>query len=80
MNKLTASIGYYRDDGDFALLMTFNNTDKDIPQSDFESIIFYLQVRTQMFFNPNVKIIILWWQEHAPDYITMPKAGGIGEN
>jgi hypothetical protein len=53
------SIGYFRDDGDFALLATLNNNDGDIQV--FEFIV--EDLRRNISLSTGI--------DHAPDYVTL---------
>ena len=60
------SIGYFRDDGDFALLATLNNNDGDIRV--FEFIV--EDLRRNISLSTGIDCIILE-REDAPDYVTI---------
>lgn len=64
----TVSIGFTRDDGDFALFATLNNLDDYFSSYDFKELVHAvaseLQAATQM------KVEILE-REDAPSYITL---------
>ena len=63
----TYSIGYFRDDGDFALLATVNNNDGHLAKSDLDNVI---ETIKNAFGWIDEKIIHLERQD-APDYITI---------
>lgn len=62
----TVSIGYFRDDGDFAILATLNNNDGDI--KDFE---FLVAVMKGMVSDCSGIECIALERADAPDYVTM---------
>jgi hypothetical protein len=62
----TVSIGYFRDDGDFALLATLNNNDGDIQV--FEFIV--EDLRRNISLSTGIECIVLE-REDAPDYVTI---------
>ena len=65
----TASIGFYRDDGDFQLLATFNNSDETIPEDVFETMLTTtFDWLNDTFRKDGVEIITLERQD-APDYV-----------
>ena len=65
----TVSIGYHREDGDFAVLATLNNNDGHIPEEDFtyawEQLLFALEIAVR-----NQSLVILERQD-TPDYVTI---------
>lgn len=60
----TVSIGYYRDDGDFALLATLNNNDGHIKHFDF----LVSDIRGMLSDCAGVECVSLERQD-APDYL-----------
>jgi hypothetical protein len=64
----TVSIGYHREDGDFAVLATLNNNDEHMHDEDFEqickSLFRALDVSTTGL---HIKAIE---RQDAPDYVT----------
>lgn len=64
----TVSIGYHRDDGDFAILATLNNNDEHIPEEDFANICKSLHVALET--SGHYDIVILERQD-TPDYVTI---------
>ena len=60
------SIGYFRDDGDFALLATLNNNDGDIRV--FEFIV--EDLKRNISLSTSIECIVLE-REDAPDYVTI---------
>lgn len=66
----TVSIGYTRDDGDFAILATLNNNDEHLSDSDFESL--WREVKHRLFsrMRGTYKIEVLERQD-TPDYVNI---------
>ena len=62
----TVSIGYFRDDGDFALLATLNNNDGDIRLFEFMAE----DLRRDISQSTGIDCIILE-REDAPDFVTI---------
>lgn len=62
----TVSIGYFRDDGDFAILATLNNNDGNI--KDFEFLV--ADMKGMVSDCAGIECIALE-REDAPDYVTM---------
>lgn len=62
----TVSIGYFRDDGDFALLATLNNNDGHIKHFD----LVLLDIKGMISDYSGIECIALE-REDAPDYVTM---------
>jgi hypothetical protein len=62
----TVSIGYFRDDGDFALLATLNNNDGDIKHFNF----LIADIKAMISDCSNIECIALE-REDAPDYVTI---------
>ena len=66
----TVSIGYYREDGDFAILSTLNNNDGNLTDDEFNKLIKLVEhefVEKLYQFN---SIVVLERQD-TPDYITI---------
>ena len=65
----TVSIGYHREDGDFAILATLNNNDEHILEENFEqickSLFRALDVSTTSL---HIKVIK---RQDTPDYVTI---------
>lgn len=60
------SIGYYREDGDFALLATLNNADCHLSDSAFLELV----VQTMDFFNNRAELkVVALERQDAPDYL-----------
>jgi hypothetical protein len=65
----TYTIGYHREDGDFAILATLNNNDGHMGQGAFLGLL--EQTRNQIAsFMPYTPIVSIERQD-APDYITI---------
>ena len=67
----TVSIGFFRDDGDFALFATLNNLDEHLNDDDFAKLIEH--IASQLRKSTNDKVHILE-REDALCYITMPNS------
>jgi hypothetical protein len=65
----TVSIGYHRDDGDFAILATLNNNDGHLTVEDFEQICKSLLKAITIADNHH-HVVILERQD-TPDYVTI---------
>jgi hypothetical protein len=63
----TVSIGFYRDDGDFAVLATLNNNDEHMRYEDFEQICKSLLKAITIADNHH-HVVILERQD-TPDYV-----------
>ena len=63
----TATIGFYRTDGDFQIVATFNNNDDWISEELFESLVEAARVTISLAI-PEESIITLC-EQHAPDYV-----------
>lgn len=68
-NAKTISIGFLREDGDFQLLVTFNNNDDLLPQSLFADVVCDLSHVLQNALG-NERIQLLERQD-SPDYVTL---------
>jgi len=64
----TVSIGFTRDDGDFALFATLNNLDEYFNSYDFKELVH--AVASELKSATNMKVEILE-REDAPSYITL---------
>ena len=64
----TASIGFMREDGDLAVLATFNNNDDHLSTADFDVIVTgvctYIEAMTKK------KVVVLERQD-TPDYVEL---------
>jgi len=64
----TVTIGYARDDGDFAVLATLNNNDEGLSASQFDQLV----IETRNFYNDRMMDCIqVLERQDAPDYITL---------
>jgi hypothetical protein len=68
-----ASIGFYRDDGDFQLLATLNNCDETFDSDVFEYMVTSLQSSFQKSLEENYahEEILALYREDSPDYVTI---------
>jgi hypothetical protein len=64
----TISIGFTRDDGDFALFATLNNLDEYFNSYDFKELIHAVASELQAATNMKVEILE---REDAPSYVTL---------
>jgi hypothetical protein len=64
----TVSIGFTRDDGDFALFATLNNLDEYFNSYDFKELVHAVASELQSATNMKVEILE---REDAPSYITL---------
>jgi len=64
----TVSIGFTRDDGDFALFATLNNLDEYFNSYDFKELIHAVASELQVATNMKVEILE---REDAPSYVTL---------
>jgi len=64
----TVSIGFTRDDGDFALFATLNNLDEYFNTYDFKELIHAVASELQAATKMKVEILE---REDAPSYVTM---------
>ena len=65
----TYSIGYYREDGDFAILATLNNNDGHYSPNRFNRIVSDMIDALEI----NSEEIIALERQDTPDYITIEK-------
>jgi hypothetical protein len=64
----TVSIGFARDDGDFALFATLNNLDEYFNSYDFKELIHAVASELQAATKMKVEILE---REDAPSYVTL---------
>jgi hypothetical protein len=64
----TVSIGFTRDDGDFALFATLNNLDEYFNSYDFKELVHAVASELQAATNMKVEILE---RDDAPSYITL---------
>ena len=67
----TVSIGFARDDGDFALFATLNNLDEYFNSYDFKELIHAVASELQAATKMQVEILE---REDAPSYVTLEQA------
>ncbi len=67
------SVGFHRDDGDFAILATFNNNDELFTDKDFETIVFGVKalLRGTLLADGRADDCIVLERQDAPDYVTL---------
>ena len=65
----TYTIGYHRDDGDFAVLATLNNNDGHMGHSTFADLVERTRAQIASFMQPTPIVSIE--RQDAPDYITI---------
>jgi hypothetical protein len=65
----TYTIGHYREDGDFAILVTLNNNDGHMGESTFEDLVGDMCTKIASFMHPTPIVCIE--RQDAPDYITI---------
>ena len=64
----TVSIGYYREDGDFAVLATLNNNDDFMSDEEFKEVVDSLAAK--LWAVTRLYITVLERQD-TPDYVTI---------
>ena len=62
----TVSIGYHREDGDFAVLATLNNNDRHLTVEDFEGLV--CDVASKLCRQLVCEMVVLERQD-TPDYV-----------
>jgi hypothetical protein len=60
------SIGYYREDEDFAILATLNNSSEDMPREEFDKLVKQVVEALQTATNQTITALV---REDAPDYL-----------
>ena len=67
MNK-TVSIGYYREDGDFAILATLNNNDNNLPDGEFNKLIKLVESEyvEKLYYTHDIMVLE---RQDTPDYV-----------
>lgn len=68
-NPNTVSIGYYREDGDFAVVVTLNNNDGIYTPEAFNRLVQYLIIILKMeqeIYHPD---LIVLNRQDTPDYV-----------
>lgn len=73
----TVSIGYHRDDGDFAVLATLNNNDELIGANVFAQLAGHLRFLLSYELEGDLVLEIVERQD-APDYVTLDNATNEG--
>jgi hypothetical protein len=64
----TVSIGFYREDGDFAVLAALNNNDEHLPDDAFLSLIGMLHASYKVLIDSPVIVVD---RQDIPDYVTI---------
>ncbi len=64
----TVSIGFFREDGDFAILATMNNNDEYLTEDAFSAMVEVVRSALGMF--AEVEMSVLERQD-TPDYVTL---------
>jgi hypothetical protein len=62
------SIGFYREDGDFAVLAALNNIDGHLSEDAFLSLIGVLRTSYRVFIDSPVLVVE---RQDIPDYVTI---------
>jgi hypothetical protein len=70
-NANTESIGYYRDDGDFAILATINNNDEHLNPSEFEVLCVFVHEYLKTHTGED---IVRLERQDTPDYVDVEPA------
>lgn len=65
----TVSIGFYREDGDFAILATLNNNDDYLLENEFNELSKYIKIKLSEKIE-GIDIFIIQRQD-APDYVDL---------
>lgn len=63
----TASLGYTKDNGDFAIIATLNNTENHLSDTDFKTLVNNIATFYGWQFEP----LEVLERQDAPDYITI---------
>ena len=65
----TVSIGFMREDGDFALFATLNNLDEHMNQDEFQELVD--SVVFELFRATKRNDVVVLEREDAPDYVIL---------
>ena len=71
----TVSIGFYRDDGDFAVLATLNNNDEHMSDNAFGELVGYVafklcrQLVASTLCRKLVREVVVLERQDTPDYV-----------
>jgi hypothetical protein len=68
-NMKTVSIGFMREDGDFALFATLNNLDEHMNQDEFQELVD--SVVFELFRATKRNDVVVLEREDAPDYVIL---------
>ena len=66
MTQRTYSIGFTRDDGDFAILATLNNNDEHMTDEDFEELKLALTISLATYTDLPLQVLE---RQDTPDYV-----------
>ena len=64
----TVTIGYTRDDGDFAVIATLNNNDGHMSDADFNDLRFALTMSIATYADIQLQMLE---RQDAPDYVSL---------
>jgi hypothetical protein len=65
LSVCSVTIGFWREDGDFAVLATLNNKDGHLTHKHFAELV----ISTANFYRDSVDDLVLYEREDAPDYL-----------
>ena len=66
--RTTVSIGYVREDGDFAILATLNNNDGLLTSDAFDSMVGVMRSALQLLAETGISVLE---RQDAPDYVAI---------
>jgi hypothetical protein len=64
----TVSIGFFREDGDFAILATMNNNDEHLTEDAFMALVEVTRLAFQQFAEVDMEALE---RQDTPDYVTL---------
>jgi hypothetical protein len=65
----TVSIGFFREDGDLALVATLNNLDEHMSDDEFKTLVKAVAAYIELMSKRNDVVVLE--REDAPDYVTV---------
>lgn len=65
----TVSIGFFREDGDLALVATLNNLDEHMSDDEFKTLVKAVAAYIEAMSKRNDVVVLE--REDAPDYVTL---------
>jgi hypothetical protein len=65
----TVSIGFFREDGDLALVATLNNLDEHMSNDEFKTLVKAVAAYIELMSKRNDVVVLE--REDAPDYVTL---------